>query len=109
MSVLKNGITVLGSNYFEVINEITIKTTEVVNRTKVLYDLVFKKKDYDIVEINRLKFKVNEKEIENKFLTTVNYEEHTLNMIESNMKCKIKLGKCFEYEEVISIKSLSVV
>lgn len=52
---------------------------------------------------------MNEKEIENKFLTTVNYEEHTLNMIESNMKCKIKLGKCFEYEEVISIKSLSVV
>jgi len=52
---------------------------------------------------------VNEKEIKNEFLTTVNYEEHTLNMIESNMKCKIKLGKYFEYEEVISIKSLSVV
>lgn len=269
MSDLKNGITVLGSNYFEVINEITIKTTEVVNRTKVSYDLVFKKKDYDLVEINRLKFKVNKKEIENKFsllshlyfesifplqfkivkdnlelanykeikkrvnkidvtlndkykgegyeyirssflqqiederkanefikaigfvniinlalkrynlinnfdfkwkipaigstfwklklekdrineiifkskevdkeqflnalnkyrvqnkyniiekseeltlenefLATVNYEEHTLNMIESNMKCKIKLEKSFEYEEVISIKSLSVV
>jgi len=44
MSDLKNGITVLGSNYFEVINEITIKTTEVVNRTKASYDLVFKKK-----------------------------------------------------------------
>lgn len=269
MSVLKNGITVLGSNYFEVINEIAIKTTEVVNKTKVSYDLVFKKKDYDIVEINRLKFKVNEKEIENifsllshlyfenifplqfkivkdnlelanykeikervnkidvslkekykgegyeyirssflqqidderkanefikaigfvniinltlkrydlisnfdfkwkipavgftfwklklekdrinkiifkskevdkeqflidlnkyrvqnkydiiekseglilenEFLTTVNYEEHTLNIMESNTKCKIRLGKYFEYEEVISIKSLSAI
>ena len=69
MTEVKNPSTILSSNYFEVVHEITIKSTEVVNKAKATYDIVLKSKrneKYD-VEINRLKFLVNEKEIENKF------------------------------------------
>lgn len=69
MPVKLNGKILIDSNYFEVTNEITIKSTESVNKAKSTYDIVLKTKQnekYDI-EINRLKFLVKEKEIVNKF------------------------------------------
>lgn len=60
---------VLSSNYFEVVNEISIKSAEVLNQAKATYDIVLKAKSTQKheVEITRLKFAVNDKAIANKF------------------------------------------
>lgn len=44
MTETKNPSTILSSNYFEVVNEIIIKSTEVVNVAKATYDIVLKSK-----------------------------------------------------------------
>lgn len=61
--------SIVNSNYFEVINEITIKSLESVNKAKSTYDIVLKtnKNEKQSIEINRLKFLVNDAVIENKF------------------------------------------
>ena len=69
MTVKKNNYLMLGSNYFEVKNEIIIKSAEVVTKAKSTYDIVLKKRQNEKhdIEINRLKFRVNNGEVENKF------------------------------------------
>ena len=61
--------TKVSSNYFEVRNEISLKTEESDFKASSTYEIVMKKtpdEDYDLF-VDRLKFKVNGKEIENKF------------------------------------------
>lgn len=69
MTEVKNPSTILSSNYFEVSNEIGLKIGEVDSNAKATYELVFKRKrneNHDI-ELTRLKFLINQKEIVNKF------------------------------------------
>jgi hypothetical protein len=66
---------VLSSNYFEVVNEISIKSAEVLNQAKATYDIVLKAKSTQKheVEVTRLKFAVNDKAIANKFPMISNF------------------------------------
>ncbi|NHN28149.1 hypothetical protein FIA58_020925 [Flavobacterium jejuense] len=69
MPIKSSSTHLIKSNYFEVKNEITIKSAELITKAKSTYDIVLKKKQnekYDI-EINRFKFLVNGGEVENKF------------------------------------------
>ena len=61
--------SILGSNYFEVTNEITLKIADAFQKATATYDLVFKRKHEDQcdVEITRLKFLVNQEKVVNKF------------------------------------------
>jgi hypothetical protein len=75
MTEIKNPSTILSSNYFEVVHEITIKSTEVINQAKATYDIVLKAKSTqkNEVEVTRLKFAVNDKAIANKFPMISNF------------------------------------
>ncbi|NJM78850.1 MAG: hypothetical protein HC854_03080 [Flavobacterium sp.] len=69
MPIKLNGTHLINSNYFEVKNEIIIKSAEFITKAKSTYDIVLKKKQNEAhsIEINRLKFRVNNGEVENKF------------------------------------------
>ncbi|CAM3939857.1 MULTISPECIES: hypothetical protein [Flavobacterium] len=74
MSDSFNKTIAIGSNYFEITNEIKIKFADANHKAKVTYDLLFKKKpeeEYD-VEMNRLNYLVNGNEIINKFSSISN-------------------------------------
>lgn len=69
MVVKHNKNSVLGSNYFEITNEITLKIADAHHKATATYDLVVKKKhqaNCDL-EITRLKFLVNQEKVVNKF------------------------------------------
>ena len=61
--------SILGSNYFEVTNKITLKIADACHKATATYDLVFKRKyeDQCDVEITRLKFLVNQEKVVHKF------------------------------------------
>ena len=47
-----------------------------------------------------------ELKVESDFLTKIQYENNSLNIVETNTSCKINYGKYFDYQEKISIKSV---
>lgn len=105
MPVKLYGSNLINSNYFEVKNEITIKSAEVVNKAKSTYDIVFKKKkneEHDI-EINRFKFLVNDSEIENKFPAVSNlYFQSIFPLQFTIVKDELKLSNYKEIEKRIT-------